>query len=590
MPDAKYSLDTVSIRLVKDKPLYSDKPITSPEAATTLVSDLISDYDREAIVVANLDTKNRPINLSVIGIGTLNSALFSPREILKSAILSNANSIMLFHNHPSGIPQPSQDDINVTNELRKACDIMQIKLLDHIIIGDKTYYSIEGNREHPIADINNSEVKESRQTYTSKTTFDKVMDSRKELVNKIIDNLKNKQYIIDPSIYKHLTSPYNPTSEVRYSGVNRFKLMFEAIAQNYKDSRWCTYKQAQEQGWNVKRGAKGVLCEKFIFSEEKIIKDEKTGKPILDENGKPKKEIIEFNPPKINYFHVFNAQQIDNIPEPKTKNTLTHDENIKLAEKFIETSECPIVERVSNTAYYSLTNDEIVLPLRETFSSEEHFLSTTLHEMAHSTGHPDRLNRLSNDNQHGTEGYALEELNAELASIFIRSDLGIDLDASAMYKHNVGYISSWIDKLSNDPNAFFKACSEANKISKYLIENYEKVQVQTKQIEQSKPNPSNNSDISNKLLDEVKKNGFKSSDKLVDAINKLSSSTEIKPTLKDISKEYKKLSKDLKAGILDKVNMKEYQKNIKKIGDILKDQEISKQQQQQKVNTNVLER
>ena len=211
--------------------------------------------------------------------------------------------------------------------------------------------------------------------------------------------------------------------------------------------------------------------------------------------------------------------------------------------------------------------------------------------MAHSTGHPDRLNRLSDSNKRGTDGYALEELNAELASLFIRSDIGINLDASSMYKCNIGYISSWIDKLSNDPNVFFRACSEANKISKYLVENYEKVQVQTKQIEQSeqsKPTPSNNSDISNKLLDEVKKNGFKSSDKLIDAINKLSSNTEIKPTLKDISKEYKKLSKDLKAGILDKASMTEPQKSIKDIGDILKDQEISKQQQ--KVNTNVLER
>ena len=736
------------VKLVKDRSIYSNKPILTPNDTAMVVADLISDYDREAIVVASFDSQNKPININIVGLGTINSAMMHPRELFKAVLLSNSASIMVFHNHPSGDPTPSQEDIKVTNNLRKICNIMDINFLDHmvigndkifsinenkvmdlgqeklnydlpekessfsldlvstrrikdkeyynnnisinspevaatlvadlsvdykndaltiayvdnklkpiklslvdnklleskqsylkhiarnailsnassmiiftshfdgsimpnlrdnivsqnnkelgklinidtvdhIIIGSNTYYSMKSNMELPKNNWNN--VRETRENYKT-SALTKILDSRKELVEKIIDNLKNKQYIIDPSIYKHLTSPYNPTSEVRYSGANRFKLMFEAIAQDYKDSRWCTYKQAQEQGWNIKRGAKGVLCEKIIFSEEKIIKDEKTGKPILDESGKAKKEILELNPPKINYFYVFNAQQIENIPELKTKNTLTHDENIKLAEKFIETSECPIVEKVSNTAYYSLANDEIVLPLRQTFSSEEHFLSTTLHEMAHSTGHPDRLNRLSNDNQLGTEGYALEELNAELASIFIRSDLGIDLDASAMYKHNVGYISSWINKLSNDPNVFFRACSEANKISKYLVENYEKVQVQIKQIEQSKPIPSNNSDISNKLLDEVKKNGFKCSDKLIDAINKLSSNSEIKPTLKVLSKEYKKLSKDLKAGVLDKTNMTEHQKNIKDIGDILKDQEISKQQQQQKVNTNVLER
>jgi len=88
-----------------------------------------------------LDSSNQPNTIELISKGSLTSAIVHPREVLKAAILSNSASIILVHNHPSGDTSPSQDDINITNRLVKACEIMGINFLDHIIIGKDSYFS-----------------------------------------------------------------------------------------------------------------------------------------------------------------------------------------------------------------------------------------------------------------------------------------------------------------------------------------------------------------------------------------------------------------------------------------------------------------
>lgn len=94
-----------------------------------------------------LDTKSKVKSIELISKGSLTSSIAHPREILKAAILSNAVSIILVHNHPSGDPEPSDDDKNLTDKISKACGIMNINLLDHIIIGKNSYYSFrEKNR------------------------------------------------------------------------------------------------------------------------------------------------------------------------------------------------------------------------------------------------------------------------------------------------------------------------------------------------------------------------------------------------------------------------------------------------------------
>ncbi len=130
-----FSLKQVAVHLVEEPPLYADFPINKPMDAVKLLSDVFKSYDREVVAVVNLQSDNRPINMSIVSMGTLNSALASPRDIMKCAILSNAASVMLVHNHVSGCLQPSVADIAITDKLHKACGLLDIQVLDHIILG-----------------------------------------------------------------------------------------------------------------------------------------------------------------------------------------------------------------------------------------------------------------------------------------------------------------------------------------------------------------------------------------------------------------------------------------------------------------------
>jgi DNA repair protein RadC len=99
--------------------------------------------DREFMIVIGLDTKNKPVFREICSIGTLNSSLVHPREVFKKAIVMSCNSIIIAHNHPTGDLEPSIEDIQITNKLRQAGEIIDIKVLDHIIISRKGYKSIE---------------------------------------------------------------------------------------------------------------------------------------------------------------------------------------------------------------------------------------------------------------------------------------------------------------------------------------------------------------------------------------------------------------------------------------------------------------
>ena len=139
-------INIVSIKMVKEGSfLYDVRQISSPSEAAGLGRLFLEDCDREQVVVCCLDTKNHPISLNVVSIGCLNSSLIHPREIFKTSILSNAAGILLFHNHPSGDPEPSQEDINITTRIKEAGKIIGIELLDHIIIGSEgAFCSLKG--------------------------------------------------------------------------------------------------------------------------------------------------------------------------------------------------------------------------------------------------------------------------------------------------------------------------------------------------------------------------------------------------------------------------------------------------------------
>lgn len=103
-----FKLDVVSVRLVKEAPIFSDVKITTPEIATWLIGKYLCEMDREVLCVVNLKSDNTPINCTMASVGSLNQLLVSPREIFKTSILSNAANMLLIHNHPSGSLNPSK--------------------------------------------------------------------------------------------------------------------------------------------------------------------------------------------------------------------------------------------------------------------------------------------------------------------------------------------------------------------------------------------------------------------------------------------------------------------------------------------------
>ena len=140
--NTRQRLQVVRIALVKERPLlYDSERLTSPRQIPAAFRALLGDVDREYCVAFMLDGKNRIASCNVVSMGSLNQSIVHPREVFKAAILSNAAAVIIAHNHPTGDPDPSREDIEITRRIKEAGDILGIKLLDHIIVGDGCHRS-----------------------------------------------------------------------------------------------------------------------------------------------------------------------------------------------------------------------------------------------------------------------------------------------------------------------------------------------------------------------------------------------------------------------------------------------------------------
>lgn len=139
-------IEVVNVQLVSEKKLYCNNCMSSPEAAIEILGKEISKYNRECFAIINLQTDCKVINFNICSLGSINATISSPAEAFKCALLANAASIIIMHNHPSGNLIPSNADIQVTKRFEECCDFMNIGFLDHIIVGEEgKYYSF---REH----------------------------------------------------------------------------------------------------------------------------------------------------------------------------------------------------------------------------------------------------------------------------------------------------------------------------------------------------------------------------------------------------------------------------------------------------------
>lgn len=291
-----------------------------------------------------------------------------------------------------------------------------------------------------------------------------VENQRREVVEKVIEDMqKDGLRFIEP--FLPTLSPHNPVSGTVYHGGNRMHLGFIGYMRGYTDNRWATFNQIKDAGWKVKKGAKSALIEKW--KELPFYKEnEDTGE----------QELVGRFPKLVGYWNVFNAEDIDGIPPEPSAPTHTADRTATIAENLKESSRCPVVESklYIGQAAYSPVSDRILIAPRETFRSDEAFTRVLLHEMTHSTGHASALGR-DLDTRFGSPSYAEEELVAELGSLFLSADLGIQSTnmEGEHYESHVAYLQSWVHALEDDPSYLFKAASKADHADTFIMERYE---------------------------------------------------------------------------------------------------------------------
>ena len=150
-----FKLDVVSIRLNKDAPLMSGHPVKSPEDAVKLIGQELCEMDREVVCIINLKSDGTPINCTFASMGALDRSVAHPRELLKATILSNASTMIMLHNHPSGNLDPSMEDSMLTDRMIKLCDLVGVPLVDHIIVGgdNSDYFSFKEKDRLPASNL-----------------------------------------------------------------------------------------------------------------------------------------------------------------------------------------------------------------------------------------------------------------------------------------------------------------------------------------------------------------------------------------------------------------------------------------------------
>lgn len=238
-----------------------------------------------------------------------------------------------------------------------------------------------------------------------------------------------------------------------YRGINVLLLWGEAMAKGYAAPLWMTYKQALELKAQVRKGEHGSL----VVYADKITK---TG---TDEAGESTEREIRF----MKGYTVFNVEQIDGLPEhyyARPVNPLPASERDALADRFISATGADL-RHGGNQAFYAPSRDLIQLPPFEAFRDKESYYATALHELTHWTRHPSRLDRDFGRQRFGDQGYAREELVAELGAAFLCADLGITPD---IRDDHAAYLGHWLTVLKSDKRAIFQAAAHAQRAADYL--------------------------------------------------------------------------------------------------------------------------
>lgn len=454
-------LEQVAIRMVEQPPLYSKEPMNNPDAAIRVMNEFLSQMDRELFCIVNLQADLTPINMNIVSVGSLNEALINPREIFKSAILSNAHSMMLIHNHPSGNLTPSTSDIQTTARMQELGELMGISLVDHIITGrDGNYYSFRDKGEFPDSRIRFS-------TRVEDIDLTKGMVTEAIAPYEEVTDTKEKDTVRDIPTVQTATIPLpvqgkdmDSIMQSLESGVeelftsNRYKEFLKTMAKfhNYSfnntmliamqrpDATLVTsYKNWQSMGRQVMKGEKGITIiapAPYKKMKEKEVLDENQ-RPIMGTDGKPKTEKVEVTVPHFKAVTVFDIAQTSGepiqtlAPELLTAAVQDFDSFMQAIQKI---SPVPIrFDEIDGNAngYYHNADKEIVI---KKGLSESQTLKTAIHEIAHAKLHDREIMESL-----GVEKDRLtKEVEAESVAYCVCSSFGLDTS-----DYSFPYIAGW---------------------------------------------------------------------------------------------------------------------------------------------------
>lgn len=454
-------LEQVAIRMVEQPPLYSKEPMNNPDAAIRVMNEFLSQMDRELFCIVNLQADLTPINMNIVSVGSLNEALINPRDIFKSAILSNAHSMMLIHNHPSGNLTPSTSDIQTTARMQELGELMGISLVDHIITGrDGNYYSFRDKGEFPDSRIRFSTRVEDIDLTKGMVTeaiapYEEVTDTKEQ------DNVRDIPTVQTATIPLPVQGKdMDSIMQSLESGVeelftsNRYQEFLKTMAKfhNYSfnntmliamqrpDATLVTsYKNWQSMGRQVMKGEKGITIiapAPYKKMKEKEVLDENQ-RPIMGTDGKPKTEQVEVTVPHFKAVTVFDIAQTSGepiqtlAPELLTAAVQDFDSFMQAIQKI---SPVPIrFDEIDGNAngYYHNADKEIVI---KKGLSESQTLKTAIHETAHAKLHDKEIMESL-----GVEKDRLtKEVEAESVAYCVCSSFGLDTS-----DYSFPYIAGW---------------------------------------------------------------------------------------------------------------------------------------------------
>lgn len=224
-----------------------------------------------------------------------------------------------------------------------------------------------------------------------------------------------------------------------------------------KPGMYFTFNQIQKLGGRVRKGEKAQMV---VFWKQVPAKE------VDKQTGEQREKLV----PMLRYYSVFHLDQIDGmniVPTAEPQKSATHAQADEIISAYIQRSGVELEHRISDEAYYSPSADRVVLPMMEQFNSTAEYYGTVFHELAHSTGHRSRLDRLRATAHFGNESYSKEELVAEIGAAALMNHVG--LENASTFRNSTAYIQSWLTALRNDKRMIVSAASRAEKAVDYIL-------------------------------------------------------------------------------------------------------------------------